>query len=54
MSFVGNLNIFLDTDDNCVRNAAVKASSEVSVEKLFIGKTAEEVFELIPILFSLW
>lgn len=53
MSFVGNLNIFLDTDDNCVRNAAVKASSEVSVEKLFIGKTQEEVFELIPILFSL-
>ncbi len=34
MSFVGNLNIFLDTDDNCVRNAAVKASSEVSVEKI--------------------
>ena len=33
MSFVGNLNIFLDTDDNCVRNAAVKASSEVSVCK---------------------
>ena len=53
MSFVGNLNIFLDTDDNCVRNAAVKASSEVSVEKLFIGKTPDEVFELIPILFSL-
>ena len=53
MSFIGNLNILLETEGQRVKKAEVTASSEVSVETLFIGKTSEEVLELTPILFSL-
>lgn len=53
MSFVGNLNIVLKTEECRVTDASVKASSQIAVENLFIDKTPEEVLELTPVLFSL-
>lgn len=53
MSFLGAIDLKLKTNESRIVDVELKPEREIHVENLFIGKSPDEVLELIPSLFSL-